>query len=77
MKYFKINGTYEGYLSNRTLIDIREQYIINGKINNIKDFGIKAKQNKDTHILELHIFCKNEWISWSNFLYNKLYLHFL
>jgi superfamily II DNA or RNA helicase len=70
LKYFKITGTFDGYISNTTLDEIREKYVIKEKINNIKDYAYKIKKDKNDQWLRLDIDYKNEWISWNNFLTN-------
>jgi superfamily II DNA or RNA helicase len=70
LKYFKITGTFDGYISNTTLDEIREKYVVKEKINNIKDYSYKIKKDKNDQWLRLDIDYKNEWISWNYFLTN-------
>ncbi len=70
LKYFTINGTLDGYISNTTLEEIREKYVVQKKITNIKDYAYKIKKDKNDQWLRLDIDYKNEWISWNNFLTN-------
>jgi superfamily II DNA or RNA helicase len=67
LKYFKINGTYNGYISNKTLEDIRIQYIVNKKIVTIKDYGNHINLDKNDQWLRPDNEYRNEWISWDYF----------
>jgi superfamily II DNA or RNA helicase len=68
LKYFEINGTYNGYISNKTLEDIRIQYIVNKKIVTIKDYEYHINLDKNDQWLRPDIEYRNEWISWDYFL---------
>lgn len=68
LKYFEIHGTFDGFISNITLEEIREKYIVKKKITNIKDYGKNIKNDKNDHFLRLDEDYKNEWISWDYFI---------
>jgi predicted helicase len=67
LKYFRINGTYNGYIGNKTLEDIRIQYIVNKKIVTIKDYGYNIHKDKNDQWLRPDQEFRNEWISWDYF----------
>ena len=71
LKYYSINGTFDGCVSNRTLEDIRNKYIIDKKCNDIKKYGNYLRKNCDDHILRTDIEYKSEWISWDYFFNNR------
>ncbi len=74
LKYFKIKGTLDGFISNITLDEIKEKYVIELKINNLKDYGYQIKKDKNDQWLKLDEDYRNDikWISWQNFFTNKL-----
>jgi superfamily II DNA or RNA helicase len=71
LKYFNINATYDGFISNRTLEDIRNKYIVDKKCNDIKEYGRHLRKNYEDHILRTDIEYKNEWISWDYYFNNN------
>ena len=70
LKYFTITGTFDGFISNTTLNEIRDKYVIQCKIDNIKNYAFSVKKDKNNHWLRLDLDYKNEWISWNYFFTN-------
>lgn len=71
LKYFNIKGTFDGFISNTLLSEIKNKYVIQMKINKLNNYGFQVKKDKNDHWLRLDRDYKNEWISWDNFFNNN------